>query len=85
MRRRVVASEKESGLEMADLSMSSGHGRAWERASLIWSWRREMNARKAGVGVMVVSEVVVVVVVVIVAGVVVGVEIGRIGGAVVAI
>lgn len=46
---RVLASERESGLEKADRSMSSGQGRRCERPDRTVSEMWVMNSRKAGV------------------------------------
>lgn len=47
MRIRRVASEKDSGLEKAERSVSSGQGRRWEMPLRKESLRRERNARNA--------------------------------------
>ncbi|KAL0914973.1 hypothetical protein M5K25_015368 [Dendrobium thyrsiflorum] len=49
LRRRDVASERESGREKADRSRSSDQGRRSERDRRMDSWRRERKTRKAGV------------------------------------
>ena len=46
-----MASEKLSGFEKAVRSMSSGHGRRWERPLRTVSLRPPMRARNAGVAV----------------------------------